>query len=74
MTIKLITFKTTQTILGKLEETALEYIVKEPVQVIVQPTKDGPMMGSHHSWNTHKSLKLVLDLQRQIFFALQLQL
>lgn len=45
MTIKLITLKTTQTILGKVEETSLEYTIKEPVQVIVQPTKEGPMMG-----------------------------
>lgn len=45
MTIKLITFKTTQTLLGKVEEGSLEYTLKEPVQVIVQPTKEGPMMG-----------------------------
>jgi hypothetical protein len=45
MTVKLITFKTTQTILGKVEETVTGYLIKEPVQVIVQPTKEGPMMG-----------------------------
>lgn len=45
MTVKLITFKTTQTILGNVEETATGYLIKEPVQVIVQPTKEGPMMG-----------------------------
>lgn len=45
MTIKLITFKTNQTIIGDVEFTQGEYIVKQPVQVIVQPTKDGPMMG-----------------------------
>lgn len=45
MTIKLITFKTTQTILGKVEDRLNSYIVKEPVQVIVQPTKEGPVMG-----------------------------
>lgn len=45
MTIKLITFKTTQTILGKVEDRLNELVVKEPVQVIVQPTKEGPMMG-----------------------------
>jgi len=45
MTLKLITFKTNQTILGDVEYTGGEYIIKKPVQVIVQPTKDGPMMG-----------------------------
>lgn len=45
MSIKLITFKTTQTILGKVEDRGTEFHIKEPVQVIVQPTKEGPMMG-----------------------------
>jgi hypothetical protein len=45
MSVKLITFKTTQTIMGNITEEASDYIIKEPVQVIVQPSKDGPMMG-----------------------------
>ncbi len=45
MSLQLITMKTTQTILGNVTESALEYTIKEPVQVIVQPTKEGPMMG-----------------------------
>jgi len=45
MSLKLITFKTNQTILGDVEYSGGEYTVKQPVQVIVQPTKDGPMMG-----------------------------
>ena len=46
MTPKLITFKTNQTILAQIDNTeGAEFVVKEPVQVIVQPTKDGPMMG-----------------------------
>lgn len=45
MSLQLITLKTTQTILGNVTESALEYTIKEPVQVIVQPTKDGPVMG-----------------------------
>ena len=45
MTLKLITFKTNQTILADVEYLGGEYTVKQPVQVIVQPTKDGPMMG-----------------------------
>ena len=46
MTIKLITFKTNHTIMGEVDCTGeKELTVKEPVQVIVQPTKDGPMMG-----------------------------
>jgi hypothetical protein len=45
VSLKLITFKTNQTILGEVEYSGGEYTVKQPVQVIVQPTKDGPMMG-----------------------------
>ena len=46
MTIKLITFKTNQTIIGHTDCTNNnEVVVKEPVQVILQPTKEGPMMG-----------------------------
>lgn len=45
MSLKLITFKTNQTILGEVEYSGEVYTVKKPVQVIVQPTKDGPMMG-----------------------------
>ena len=46
MTPKLITFKTNQTILAQIDNTdGTEFVAKEPVQVIVQPTKDGPMMG-----------------------------
>ncbi len=45
MTLKLITFKTNHTILGKTELKDSHVIVKEPVQVVMQPTKEGPMMG-----------------------------
>ena len=45
MSVKLLTFKTNQTIIGDVEYVGGEYTVKQPVQVIVQPTKDGPMMG-----------------------------
>lgn len=42
---KLITFKTNHTLLGKVEDSETTILIKEPVQVVVQPTKDGPMMG-----------------------------
>ena len=46
MSIKLLTFKTNQTILGELDCTSdNEVTMKKPVQVIMQPTKEGPMMG-----------------------------
>ena len=50
MTIKLITFKTNHTILGEVDEHLTnklftDFKVKKPVQVVVQPTKEGPMMG-----------------------------
>lgn len=46
MTIKLITFKTNQTIMGELENNDNSSIeIKKPVQVIVQQSKEGPIMG-----------------------------
>jgi hypothetical protein len=46
MKLRLITFKTNQTVLGTVSEENPAFIVMEkPVQVIVQPTKDGPMIG-----------------------------
>ena len=46
MSIKLVTFKTNQTLMAEVDCTKEnEVIMKQPVQVIVQPTKDGPMMG-----------------------------
>ena len=45
MTIKLITFKTAHTILGDVTEIPGGFTVKEPVQVIMQPSKEGPMMA-----------------------------
>jgi len=46
MTIQLITFKTNQTILGHIDCTDNgEVVIKKPVQVIVQPSKEGPMIG-----------------------------
>jgi hypothetical protein len=46
MTVKLITFKTNQTIIASVVvENNARITVKETVQVIVQPSKDGPMMG-----------------------------
>ena len=46
MAVKLITFKTNQTIIASVVYENDERItVKETVQVLVQPSKDGPMMG-----------------------------
>jgi hypothetical protein len=46
MTVKLVTFKTNQTLIANVVETTTGYSLTEPVQVIVQPGKDGtPMMG-----------------------------
>lgn len=45
MTLKLITFKTNHTILADAELKGDHIIVKQPVQVVMQPTKEGPMMG-----------------------------
>ena len=46
MTTKLITLKTNHTILGEVDcNNENQVIIKKPVQVIMQPTKEGPMMA-----------------------------
>lgn len=43
--IKLITFKTNHTILGDVDEQSDFFMVKQPVQVVMQPTKEGPAVA-----------------------------
>ena len=50
MAVKLITFKTNQTVIGddstpSHRKLADKIQLKKPVQIIVQPTQNGPMMG-----------------------------
>ena len=45
MTVKLITLKTNHTILADIDFDGDICLLKEPVQVIMQPTKEGPMMA-----------------------------
>jgi hypothetical protein len=45
MTVKLITFKTNQTILAEVLEKENEVMAKQTVQVVVQPQNGQPMMG-----------------------------
>jgi hypothetical protein len=46
MSIKLVTFKTNHTIIAEVDCTDKnEVVLKQPVQVVMQPTKEGPMMG-----------------------------
>jgi len=46
MTLKLVTFRTNQTLIGEIvSESPTSITIKQPVQVVVQPTKEGPMMG-----------------------------
>jgi hypothetical protein len=45
MTIKLVTLKTNHTLLADVESVGDSYSLKEPVQVVTQPTKDGPMLA-----------------------------
>ena len=46
MKLKLVTLKTTQTLIGEVDcNDKDEIIIKQPVQVIVQPTKEGTVMG-----------------------------
>lgn len=43
--IKLLTFKTNHSIMGDVTETPNMVVIAKPVQVIMQPTKDGASMG-----------------------------
>lgn len=46
MTTKLVTFKTNHTILANIDCVDDDTVIlKEPVQVVVQPTQQGPMVG-----------------------------
>jgi hypothetical protein len=45
MTVKLITFKTNQTILAEVTEQDNVVLAKQTVQVVVQPQNGQPMMG-----------------------------
>lgn len=46
MNVKLVTLKTNHTLLAEVDCTDDNQVVlKQPVQLVIQPTKDGPMMG-----------------------------
>jgi hypothetical protein len=45
MTVQLVTLKTNHTLLADVETVGDFYSLKEPVQVVTQPTKDGPMIA-----------------------------
>lgn len=45
MSLKLITFKTNHTILANVDIKEHQISLKEPVQVVMQPTKDGPTIA-----------------------------
>lgn len=46
MTIKLVTFKTNHTIIADVKHTADDTILlTQPVQVVMQPSKEGPMLA-----------------------------
>lgn len=42
MSLKLVTFKTNHTIMASIEQTENELSVKQPLQVVLQPTPTGP--------------------------------
>jgi hypothetical protein len=45
MTVKLVTLKTNHTIICGYDYSDNDVFLTNPVQVVVQPSKDGPMMG-----------------------------
>ncbi len=69
MTIKLITFKTNHTILAHTDEELNNKLfdcfkIKQPVQVVVQPTKEGPMMGFAPFLDYAEEFKTGIEIQK----------
>ena len=64
MSIRLVTLKTNHTILGSLDVYGGHYILKEPVQVIMQPTKEGPMMAFSPFLDYCEEFKTGISIQK----------
>jgi hypothetical protein len=45
MTVKLLTFKTNHTIMGDVVKQNGNYVISQPVQVVMQPSKEGMSIG-----------------------------
>ena len=65
MTIKLITLKTNHTLIASLTENGNFYCLKEPVQVVMQPTKDGPMMAFSPFIDYCDEFKTGIEIQKE---------
>jgi hypothetical protein len=65
MSIRLVTLKTNHTILGSLDVDGGHYILKEPVQVIMQPTKEGPMMAFSPFLDYCEEFKTGIRIQKE---------
>jgi hypothetical protein len=65
MTIKLITLKTNHTILADVEFDDDVCLLKEPVQVIMQPTKEGPMMAFSPFLDYCEEFKTGIRIQKE---------
>jgi hypothetical protein len=65
MTIKLITLKTNHTLIASLTENDNFYCLKEPVQVVMQPTKDGPMMAFSPFIDYCDEFKTGIEIQKE---------
>lgn len=65
MSIRLITLKTNHTLLSSLDVDGSYYILKEPVQVIMQPTKEGPMMAFSPFLDYCEEFKTGIRIQKE---------
>lgn len=45
MDVKLITLKTNHTLIGQVSEESDHVLIKQPIQVFMQPSKDGMQIG-----------------------------
>jgi hypothetical protein len=64
MSIRLVTLKTNHTILADVEFDVDVCLLKEPVQVIMQPTKEGPMMAFSPFLDYSDEFKTGISIQK----------
>ena len=64
MSIRLVTLKTNHTILADVDFDGDICLLKEPVQVIMQPTKEGPMMAFSPFLDYCEEFKTGISIQK----------
>lgn len=70
MTIKLLSFKTGQTILADVDESdAMNYILKQPVNIVPHQSEKGPMLGFLPFLDFSEEFKTGIKVPRDLFMC-----